>query len=116
VIIVNLGHAGLGKTIGIMIIIIITISIMVVGLDTSVGPDSPAGLEGIVGLGKLVGLDKVAVHVSLFHTYLLLESLRAFSFCVFHTALISNYLPRPLFISFSPFFAFRFRFRGSLVE
>jgi len=65
VIIVNLVHAGLDKTTGMMIII----NIMVVGLDTSVGPDNPAGLEGIVGLGKLVGLDKVAVHVSLFYIY-----------------------------------------------
>jgi hypothetical protein len=82
VIIVNLGHAGLDKTTGIMIIvmIIITINIMVVGLDTFVGPDSPAGLEGIVGLGKLVGLDKVAVHVSLFHTYLLYRKPSGFFF------------------------------------
>jgi len=75
VIIVNLVHAGLDKTTGMMIIvmiIIITINIMVmvVGLDTSVGPDSPVGLEGIVGLGKLVGLDKAAVHVSLFHIFI----------------------------------------------
>jgi hypothetical protein len=80
VITVALGHAGLGETTGIMIIII---SIMVVGLDTSAGPDSPAGLEEIVGHGKPAGLEKAAVHVSLSHTYLRFKAFGLFLFAYF---------------------------------
>lgn len=94
-IIVDLGHAGLGKTTGIMITIIITIiiNIMAAGLDTSAGPDSPAGLGEIVGLGKLVGLDKAAVHVSLLHIDLLLKAFGLF---------LSAYFTSPLSIPPSP--------------
>lgn len=81
-IIVDLGPAGREKTTGIMVIII-TISIMVVGLDTSAGPDSPAGQEEIVGPGRLVGLDKAAVHVSLFHTHLRFKAFGLFLFDYF---------------------------------
>ncbi len=81
-VIVALGPAGRGKTTGIMVIIII-ISIMVVGLDTSAGPDSPAGLEEIVGHGKLVGLDKAVVHVSLLHTHLCFKAFGLFLLYLF---------------------------------
>lgn len=94
---VGLGTAGRGKTTGIMvIIIIITINIMVVGLDTSVGPDSPAGLEEIAGHGKLVGPEKAAVHVSLAHTYLRLKAFGLFLFAYF-ILLLSQFPPAPGF-------------------
>jgi hypothetical protein len=63
-------------------------------LDDLVVPD------GVVGLDEVAGLDKVAGRASFAGTYLLLESLRAFSF-IPH-ALITNITPTNLFLKPAP--------------